>query len=106
MDPNKIPLEIRETFLQHEEELRNKYIDLLESLPLQKLISFDKNKYKTFISKEFKKLMPECDQSLIKSAAYFICNTLNNDVPGVRGRRKTERKEETMFVKQRYQLKK
>ena len=92
MDPNKIPLEIRETFLKHEEELRNKYVDLLESLPLQELISFDKNKYKTIISKEFKKLMPECDQSLIKSAAHFISNTLNNDVPGVRGRRKTESK--------------
>ena len=44
------------------------------------------------VIKEFKKRMPECDVSLIKSAARFISNKLNNDVRGVRGRRKIENK--------------
>ena len=92
MDPSKLPVDIRETFLKHEEHLRNKYVDMLDSLPLEELNPFDKNKYESMVIKEFKKLIPECDVSLIKSAARFISNKLNNDVRGVRGRRKIENK--------------
>ena len=95
MDPNKRPLDIRNAFLKHKEQLRNKYVDMLESLPLEEHYTFDKNKYEyMIILKEFKKLMPERDLSLLKSAVHFISNklTCNNDVRGVRGRCKIKNK--------------
>ena len=90
MDPNKSPEGIRDTFLECEARLRNKYTDILNTLTLEELTHFNKFTYKNKIMKDFAELMPSCNQDLIEISAHYLSNGLNNDISDVRGRLKAD----------------
>lgn len=64
-------------------------MELLKTLTLEELNSFEKSTYKALVENDFMELMPDCKSSDIETSAQHISNALNNAVSEQRGLRRS-----------------
>ena len=59
--------------------LRNKYMDIVQSLEIAELRKFTKDRYKKMVVSEIFELLPGADKQAVESTAHYISNMLNNE---------------------------
>lgn len=59
--------------------LREKYMEIIQSLSLDELKCFNKYNYKEMVKSDIVELLPEADDKVIDGSAHYISNTLNNE---------------------------
>ena len=76
-----------QTLQKLDDSLRIKYMEIIESLTINELKRFDKNKYKTLIMSDILQVLPNTDKQVVDDTAQYISNMLGNEAPKVKGRK-------------------
>lgn len=73
-----------------ENEMKEKYIEIVRSLSLDELTTFNKFHYKNLVAEEMAHKLPEENMKTIQDTAHYISNALNNEAQAQRGQKRKE----------------
>lgn len=69
----------RSRILTIENSIKSEYMEMIQSLSLTELKSFNKHTYKEMMIPQMKKLLPDISDTIISSTCHYISNALNNE---------------------------
>jgi hypothetical protein len=68
--------------------IKSEYMEMIQSLSLTELKSFNKHTYKEMMIPQMKKLLPDISDTIISSTCHYISNALNNESQNLVGQHK------------------
>ena len=68
-----------------DESLREKYLEIVQSLSIDELKRFNKDRYKKLVISDMQDLLSGADKSTVEYTAHYISNMLNNEAERQRG---------------------
>ena len=74
-----------------EDDIRNKYVDIVNNLPYDALIKFNKYRYSKYVKEDILKIKPDAEISLVERSAHYISNALNNEAQKIKGSKKSKK---------------
>ena len=78
----------RSRILTIENSIKSEYMEMIQSLSLTELKSFNKHTYKEMMIPQMKKLLTDISDTIISSTCHYISNALNNESQKLVGQRK------------------
>lgn len=85
MNDNIVSTEVSTCLMDTEENIKAKYIAIVQALDLNELLVFNKSEYKKKVQQDMNLLLPDFDKKQIETTAHYVSNALNNEAQIQRG---------------------